>query len=103
MARFRETIDVTPGKRNRSFYRAVDDPSRAEIMDSLQKLSSLLDARWTVPGTTFKFGLDPIIGLIPGIGDALALALSAYIILQGSQLGLSRFALLRMIGNATLD
>lgn len=103
MARTRDIIDVTPGRKSYSTYSTVEDRSRTETMESLEKLSSLLDARWTVPGTTFKFGLDPIIGLLPGVGDSLSLALSAYIIMQGSQLGLSRFALARMIGNATLD
>jgi hypothetical protein len=45
----------------------------------LQSLAHLMDKAFTIPGTNIKMGLDSIIGLIPGIGDTIAVGISAYI------------------------
>lgn len=59
-------------------------------------LADLLDQRFTIPGTSIRIGLDPIISLIPGIGDAVANIAGSAILLIGVQLGLPRIVLLRM-------
>ncbi len=56
-----------------------------------------------VPGTRFRFGLDPVIGLVPGLGDAVGAAFSALILLAGVRLGAPPVVLLRMVGNIALD
>jgi hypothetical protein len=59
-------------------------------------LAELLDQRFTIPGTTIRFGLDPILGLIPGIGDALANLAGSAILLIAAQYRLPKIILLRM-------
>jgi hypothetical protein len=66
-------------------------------------LARLLDEAVRVPGTRIPIGLDPLIGLIPGIGDALAALGGAWIVLIGAQLGLPRIALVRMALNLSLN
>lgn len=78
----------------------VPDDDRLRHLD---KLSHILDTAFTVPGTNFRFGLDGILGLIPGIGDATGAALSIYLIVAAARLGLPVNALLRMVGNVTVE
>ena len=66
-------------------------------------VASLLDDSIRVPGTKFRIGLDPILGVVPGAGDAIAAALSAYIVLESARLGVPFLTLLRMIANVALD
>lgn len=66
-------------------------------------LAELLDQRFTIPGTSIRIGLDPIIGLIPGIGDTLANLTGSAILLIGAQFNLPRIVLLRMALNVALN
>jgi hypothetical protein len=89
----------------------VDDPidkdltagSEEDRLRRLDKLSRLLDNAFAIPGTRFRIGLDGILGLIPGIGDATGAALSIYLIVQAARLGLPVSTLLRMVGNVVLE
>lgn len=69
----------------------------------LRQISHWLDNAIPVPGTEFRFGLDPILGLIPGAGDGLAAFLSVMIIWESAQLGASRPTLIRMILNVLFE
>jgi uncharacterized protein DUF4112 len=62
-------------------------------------LAELLDQRFSIPGTSIRIGLDPIVSLIPGIGDALANIAGSAILLIGVRLRLPRIVLLRMAMN----
>ena len=66
-------------------------------------LAELLDQRFTIPGTSIRIGLDPIIGLIPGIGDALANLAGSAILLIGAKFNLPKIVLLRMAVNIALN
>lgn len=68
----------------------------------LRALTRLLDSAIPLPGG-FRIGLDGLIGLIPGFGDAVGASLSAYIIWRAAQLGASKTTLLRMTGNVLVD
>lgn len=59
-------------------------------------LADLLDQRFTIPGTSIRIGLDPIISLIPGVGDLLANLTGSLILLIAAQLGVPKVVLLRM-------
>jgi hypothetical protein len=59
-------------------------------------LAELLDQRFTIPGTSIRFGLDPILGLIPGIGDVIANLAGSTILLIAVQYRLPKIILLRM-------
>lgn len=78
-------------------------PSRADTVLRLDALSRLLDNAFTVPGTNIRFGLDGIIGLVPGIGDLVSMGLSSYLIWEARRLGLPRRKIVRMIGNVAID
>ena len=64
-------------------------------------LSNLLDNKFKVLG--IKFGLDPILGLIPGGGDLVSLILALYIVWIGIKMRLPQDKVTRMIGNVILD
>ena len=67
------------------------------------KLAYWLDAGIRIPGTNLRFGLDPILGLIPGFGDAAGAILAGWILVEAIRLGASRATLLRMAGNVAFD
>lgn len=69
----------------------------------IEQLARWLDTRWTLPGTNWRFGLDSVIGLVPGIGDGVTAVMGAYIIMRAHQLGASRWTLTRMVGNLAVD
>jgi len=62
-----------------------------------------MDAGIRVPGTNLRFGLDPLLGLIPGGGDAAGAVLAGWIVVEAIRLGASRATLLRIVGNVALD
>jgi hypothetical protein len=66
-------------------------------------LSRLLDSAFVIPGTRYRFGLDALIGLVPGLGDAISAFFSGYIILQASRLGAPKSVVTRMIANVAID
>jgi hypothetical protein len=66
-------------------------------------LSRLFDERFRLPGTNHRFGLDGIIGLVPGVGDSIGAVVSAYIIIEALRLGIPKRMLLRMLYNMGLD
>jgi hypothetical protein len=59
-------------------------------------LADLLDQRFTIPGTSIRIGLDPLIGLIPGIGDAVANLTGTLIILIAARCNVPKIVLIRM-------
>lgn len=77
--------------------------SRADTVMRLDALSRLLDNAFTVPGTNIRFGIDGIIGLVPGIGDLVSMGLSSYLVWEARRLGLPRRKIMRMIGNVAFD
>ncbi len=66
-------------------------------------LARVLDSAVPVPGTSFRFGLDPVLGLIPGLGDLAGAVLSGYIVLAGIRMGVSRSGVVRMLANVAID
>ena len=66
-------------------------------------LARLLDDLIRIPGTNIGIGIDPLIGLIPGLGDVIGGAMSSYILLVASQEGAPTSVLVRMLGNIALD
>ena len=81
---------------------SLPPPDRARL-ERVQALARLLDSSIPIPGTRRRIGLDPLIGLIPGIGDVVGAALSGYIILEAAGLGASRATLLRMAANVAVE
>jgi len=71
--------------------------------ENLEYLVALLDDIFRIPMTGIRFGLDPFIGLIPGIGDWVTGAVSFLILVAGWRRGLPRVALTRMVVNIGID
>ena len=69
----------------------------------LRRLAKLMDSAITVPVLRLRIGADAILGLVPGVGDALAGAIGAYLIYEAHRLGAPRSALVRMAFNLALD
>ena len=72
-------------------------------LQRVRGLAWLLDNSIPIPGTRFKIGLDALIGLIPGFGDAAGALLSSYILLEAGKLGVARSTLLRMGANVLIE
>ena len=77
--------------------------ARQGEVERLDRLADLLDTRYRIPLTNIRFGLDAVLGLIPGLGDFAALVPTAYMILEGRRMGASNRTLGRMTVNAALD
>lgn len=69
----------------------------------LRRVSGMLDSAMLVPGTSIRFGLDPILGLIPGLGDLVSPLFAIGILWQARDLGIPKVVQLRMIGNVAID
>jgi len=70
---------------------------------AVSKFAYWLDAGIRIPGTNLRFGLDPLLGLIPGGGDAAGAVLAGWIVVEAIRLGASRATVLRIVGNVALD
>jgi hypothetical protein len=78
------------------------EPSPIPLAD-LDLLANLLDARWKVPGTSIRFGLDALFGLVPVLGDVATAIASIYIVMRARELGAANGLVARMVGNVALD
>ncbi len=72
-------------------------------IDDLEWLAHIMDSSIILPGTNIRIGLDPIIGLIPGIGDTITLAVSGYIVHRARQHGAPQALLAKMGWNIFID
>ena len=72
-------------------------------LDSLKRWAVILDSLFRVPGTSVRFGLDAIVGVIPGLGDLASPLYTALILLEGLRLRVPAVVQARMVLNAALD
>jgi hypothetical protein len=82
---------------------AGETPVALDQIELVKAAAKLMDSAFVIPGTNRKIGLDAIIGLLPGIGDAIGALVSGYIITTAAQLGVSRVVLARMMMNTAID
>ena len=69
----------------------------------MEKLAWLLDGVVRIPGTRWRFGLDSLIGLFPGVGDIAGMLLGAGILYQGVRVGAPRLVIIGMLRNLAVD
>lgn len=69
----------------------------------LEAIARLLDDRFRIPGTSIRFGLDGLLGLVPGIGDGATALVSLYVVLRAWSLGAPSGVLGRMLVNILVD
>lgn len=77
--------------------------SKRSRLKRIQMLSHWLDNAVAIPGTSYRVGLDPVLGLLPGGGDLVSSGFSAYLVLEAARFGLPRTTLTRMVFNLVLD
>ncbi len=77
--------------------------TRAQRIARIETLATMLDTAFIVPGTNFRFGFDGLIGLVPGIGDAVTTALSLWLVKEAHALGAPKHLIVRMLGNIAID
>ena len=78
-------------------------PSRVEVERNLDQLSRWMDGLFRIPGTGWRFGLDALVGLVPGLGDALTTGVSFYVLAAGVRYRVPKVTLLRMGANVAID
>ena len=81
----------------------MTNPSDDARLTRVRTVARVLDSAVPVPGTSFRFGLDPILGLLPGLGDLAGAVMSGYIVLAGIRMGVSRSGVVRMLANIAID
>ncbi len=74
-----------------------------ETLARIDRISKLMDSEFRVPGTGARFGLDTIVGFIPGLGDAMTGAVALYLINEARKVGAPNALLARMLANAAID
>lgn len=82
---------------------AVPESVDRAALERIRTVAYVLDESIEIPGTNYSIGLDPLIGAVPVVGDAISGAISLYIVLESARLGVSYTTLLEMIANVSLD
>ena len=97
------TIDVSPARpqRMRPDIPIGNDP--VSVRRRIEAMERLLEHGFTVPGTSYQFGLDAVVGLIPVLGDFIGAALGSYLIWEAKNLGIPKWKLWRMAGTVAFD
>lgn len=84
--------------------RSVDQPFETdERLRWVQSIAHLMDSQFTLPGTRFRFGLDPILSLLPVVGNLTSMAVSGALVLTMMRHGASGSLVIRMVLNILLD
>ncbi|MGA8220873.1 MAG: DUF4112 domain-containing protein [Candidatus Acidiferrales bacterium] len=78
-------------------------PRQLTSNEHLDHIAALLDDIFRIPGTRIRFGLDALIGWVPGVGDALAGLASFFIVFAAWRRGVQAITLVRMIANVLLE
>jgi len=95
-------VATTTGFAERGYTSDQAYDNRMRRVSRLRGLARLLDTAIRLPNG-FRFGADSIIGLLPGVGDAMTTLIAAYFVYEGYQLGLPKSALIAMAGNVAID
>ncbi len=86
-----------------SARKAPAESSIPQSVHNLQRLADWMDTAFEIPGTGIRFGLDALIGLVPGMGDTVTSLIALYIVGAASRMGVPRVTLIRMITNVGID
>jgi hypothetical protein len=79
-------------------------PDRDRSLAEVEALAWLLDNSIPVPLTGGRrFGIDALIGFVPGIGDLVSAGLGLFVVWRGSRMGLPRIVVARMLANSAID
>ncbi|QCZ92266.1 DUF4112 domain-containing protein [Salinimonas iocasae] len=81
----------------------TSSPQIPHNLQKAQRLANTMDSAFRIPGIGYRIGLDGIIGLIPGIGDVITVAIAARIVHLGHKMGMSKALISKMLRNIVLD
>lgn len=81
----------------------MNTAERLATLNRIRRLSRLLDTAFRIPGTQFRIGIDPIIGLIPGVGDLIDTVFSAYLLFLAARFRLPARVMGWMVFNIALE
>ena len=70
---------------------------------NLERVANWMDSRFRIPGTELRFGLDGLLGLLPGVGDGVTALPAAYIVMRARAIGAPPHIQARMVGNVLMD
>lgn len=87
----------------RSTSRRRSPARRQAARQRLTMLTRLMDGMFEIPLLKRRFGLDPLIGLVPVVGDLIPAAIGLYLVFEARELGASRWLRAKMVGNLLLD
>lgn len=76
---------------------------QGETLEHLERIADMLDSRWRIPGTSWRFGLDAVASIVPVAGSLSTALVSAYMIKRAHELGAPNRLLARMVGNVAFD
>lgn len=76
---------------------------RLKTLNRIRRISRLMDTAIGIPGTKFRIGLDPIVGLLPGAGDLLTTGLSVYVLFLAARFQLPGTLMRSMVLNVALE
>lgn len=77
--------------------------ARQRELERLRHLAYLLDNAFRIPVIDYRIGIEPIVGLVPVVGDAIGYLLAAYLIWRARRFGAPDSMIVTMLANATLD
>ena len=92
------TIEA-PG--DRSSFRSAE--SKRDALARIDMLSKLFDTAFTLPGSNVRFGVEALMRLVPGIGDAAASALSCYLLYEAHRLEVPQQVFARLVANVAIE
>jgi hypothetical protein len=78
-------------------------PAQKQRMQALRHVSQLLDSAFEVPGTGYRVGMDPIVGLVPVLGDLISPLFTIGLLWQSRDLDVPKVVQLRMVMNVVID
>jgi uncharacterized protein DUF4112 len=94
------TITIeSPG--TKSSFRSAE--SKRAALARIDMLAKLFDTAFILPGTNVRFGVEAVMRLVPGIGDAAASALSCYLLYEAHRLDVPQHVFARLVANVALE
>lgn len=72
-------------------------------LERMRTVAMVLDESIEIPVIEYRIGVDPLLSMLPGIGDALSAGISLYIVIESARLGVSFTTLLGMLARITVD
>jgi hypothetical protein len=94
---------ITGDSTFRRAHRSQSDTSRRAALERIDMLARLFDTAFMVPGTNIRFGVEAVMRLVPGIGDAAASALSCYLLYEAHNLGVPKPLFARLVANVAIE